>query len=365
MHLKLNKNCSHCYNHHKFSNVSFHNPIDVVIADSSSFRMSANTFSIYERQKQFQSQRHNRYSHNSPKHIHHRGQSFKYYYGRPNHVTFIPKNFIPINIGSFSHVSKTPNLYSEHKRWEPLSHRLQIEYLRNISYFKSIRNNDTTAKRVYINKDTIISSNHIVNDHIAVKTRHTKYITSQIITEKNRLTLDHTKPQKQYVQVTQKHMKQKQQHARPTEQHTEKKELHTRLTEGNKKREQIVTHEYTTLEHEKIRPTQNNATPTHNQAKPRQEHSGMIQEHMESTKQPDKLLLDQIKPSSTQKEEPSSLDYYQRALKVLKSPPKESNKPPRAVLLLTRWRSGSTFVGEILATALPHTFYRYVVASRN
>lgn len=31
---------------------------------------------------------------------------------------------------------------------------------------------------------------------------------------------------------------------------------------------------------------------------------------------------------------------------------------PRVILLLTSWRSGSTFLGELLATAVPETFYR-------
>ncbi|XP_045138943.1 uncharacterized protein LOC123520593 isoform X2 [Portunus trituberculatus] len=32
---------------------------------------------------------------------------------------------------------------------------------------------------------------------------------------------------------------------------------------------------------------------------------------------------------------------------------------PRVILLLTRWRSGSTFLGELLASAVPETFYSY------
>ena len=37
---------------------------------------------------------------------------------------------------------------------------------------------------------------------------------------------------------------------------------------------------------------------------------------------------------------------------------KQNKDPPRVILLLTTWRSGSTFLGELLATAVPETFYR-------
>lgn len=37
---------------------------------------------------------------------------------------------------------------------------------------------------------------------------------------------------------------------------------------------------------------------------------------------------------------------------------KENAIAPRVILLLTTWRSGSTFMGELLASALPRTFYR-------
>lgn len=37
---------------------------------------------------------------------------------------------------------------------------------------------------------------------------------------------------------------------------------------------------------------------------------------------------------------------------------KEQHGAPRVILLLTSWRSGSTFMGELLASAVPETFYR-------
>lgn len=37
---------------------------------------------------------------------------------------------------------------------------------------------------------------------------------------------------------------------------------------------------------------------------------------------------------------------------------KEQDGAPRVILLLTSWRSGSTFMGELLASAVPETFYR-------
>lgn len=37
---------------------------------------------------------------------------------------------------------------------------------------------------------------------------------------------------------------------------------------------------------------------------------------------------------------------------------KENDDAPRVILLLTSWRSGSTFMGELLSSAVPETFYR-------
>ncbi|KAK8405365.1 hypothetical protein O3P69_001722 [Scylla paramamosain] len=38
---------------------------------------------------------------------------------------------------------------------------------------------------------------------------------------------------------------------------------------------------------------------------------------------------------------------------------RQNQGAPRVILLLTSWRSGSTFLGELLATAVPETFYSY------
>lgn len=46
---------------------------------------------------------------------------------------------------------------------------------------------------------------------------------------------------------------------------------------------------------------------------------------------------------------------YRNGSALTKAP---SHKPPRPIVLWTSWRSGSTFLGDLLANAVPNTFYR-------
>lgn len=51
-------------------------------------------------------------------------------------------------------------------------------------------------------------------------------------------------------------------------------------------------------------------------------------------------------------------DMESKSVSKMDEKKKQNKGPPRAILLLTRWRSGSTFMGELLTTAVPETFYR-------
>lgn len=83
-----------------------------------------------------------------------------------------------------------------------------------------------------------------------------------------------------------------------------------------------------------------------------QTHTRLTQDHIE----PKQATLNETRrPSAVHKPPPTD---QKRPLHDDSRPLRYQKQPPRVVLLLTRWRSGSTFLGGILANAVPHTFYR-------